>query len=60
MNDQMERIMNLKQRESAKNDEFNTLVQKEVKVCEKHGGKYFWGTQHEEESNLELVIACQT
>ena len=54
IDDQMERIMNLKQSESAKNDDFINLVQKEVKVLEKHGGKFLWGTHHEEESKQKL------
>ena len=44
IDDQMERIINLKQSESTKNDDFINLVQKEVKVLEKHGGKFLWGS----------------
>ena len=39
--DQMERIIKLKQGEST-NEDFLKQVQKELKVYEKHGGDFLW------------------
>ena len=42
IDDQMERIMNLKQKDSS-NEDFVKTVSKELKVYEKHGGDFLWG-----------------
>ena len=43
IDDQMERIMKLKQGD-ATNEDFIKLVSKELKIYEKHGGDFLWGT----------------
>jgi hypothetical protein len=46
IDDQMERIMKLKQGEST-NEDFLKQVVKELKVYEKHGGDFLWGSAQE-------------
>ena len=46
IDDQMERIMRLKQGEST-NEDFLKQVMKELKVYEKHGGDFLWGSAQE-------------
>jgi hypothetical protein len=46
IDDQMERIMKLKQGEST-NEDFLKQVMKELKVYEKHGGDFLWGSAQE-------------
>jgi len=48
IDDQMERIMRLKQGEST-NKDFLKQVVKELKVYEKHGGDFLWGNTQETE-----------
>ena len=48
INDHMESIMKLKQGSSTNND-FLKHVQKELKVCEKHGGDFLWGDAQDTE-----------
>ena len=48
IDDQMERIMRLKQGEST-NEDFLKQVVKELKVYEKHGGDFLWGNAQDSE-----------
>eukprot|EP00557_Chaetoceros_sp_GSL56_P002970 CAMPEP_0176488714 /NCGR_PEP_ID=MMETSP0200_2-20121128/6868_1 /TAXON_ID=947934 /ORGANISM="Chaetoceros sp., Strain GSL56" /LENGTH=957 /DNA_ID=CAMNT_0017885739 /DNA_START=340 /DNA_END=3216 /DNA_ORIENTATION=- len=48
IDDQMQRIMNLRQGE-ATNEEFIKTVTKELKVYEKHGGDFLWGTKQKDD-----------
>jgi hypothetical protein len=48
IDDQMERIMRLKQGEST-NEDFLKQVIKELKVYEKHGGDFLWGNAQDSE-----------
>ena len=48
IDDQMERIMRLKQGEST-NEDFLKQVIKELKVYEKHGGDFLWGNVQDSE-----------
>jgi hypothetical protein len=48
IDDQMERIMRLKQGEST-NEDFLKQMVKELKVYEKHGGDFLWGTTQDTE-----------
>ena len=43
IDDQMERIMKLKQDTVMTNEDFLKTVMKEIKVYEKHGGDFLWG-----------------
>ena len=54
MEEQMERILKLKQSENVPNEDFIKLVQKEIKVYEKHGGRFMWGDRQDEELNKAL------
>ena len=56
IDDQMERIMKMKQGDSS-NEDFIKLVQKEIKVYEKHGGDFLWGTTQKEAMKLEMEAA---
>jgi hypothetical protein len=49
IDDQMERIMRLKQGETTTNEDFVKQVMKEVKVFEKHGGLFLWGPAQDED-----------
>ena len=51
LDDQNERIAKLRQKESMGNEVFIKLIQKELKVLEKHGGSYLWGTDQEKEKD---------
>ena len=53
IDDQMERIMNLKQNESS-NEDFVKTVSKELKVYEKHGGDFLWGLEQIDGLNERL------
>ena len=48
MDDQLERIMKLRQG-STSNEDFIKLIQKELKLFEKHGGSFLWGKTQEEQ-----------
>ena len=52
--EQMERIVKLKQGENVSNENFIKLEQKEVKVYEKHGGKFMWGDRQQDEFGTAL------
>ena len=43
LDDQMERIMKMKQGGETTNKDFLKTVTKEIKVYEKHGGNFLWG-----------------
>ena len=53
IDDQMERIMRLKQGDTS-NEDFLKMCQKELKIYEKHGGDFLWGTA-QKEALIELV-----
>jgi hypothetical protein len=53
IDDQMQRIMNLRQGDST-NEEFVKLLVKELKVYEKHGGDFLWGEKQEEDLEKAL------
>ena len=53
IDDQMERIMRLKQGDTT-NDDFVKMCQKELKIYEKHGGDFLWGTV-QKEALVDLV-----
>jgi hypothetical protein len=55
LNDQMERIMTLRQGEES-NTEFIKLITKELKVYEKHGGDFLWGKPMIDELDKKLSI----
>jgi hypothetical protein len=56
IDDQMERIMRLKQGEST-NEDFLKQVMKELKVYEKHGGDFLWGKAQETELDDRVLNA---
>jgi hypothetical protein len=56
IDDQMERIMKLKQGEST-NEDFLKQAVKELKVHEKHGGNFLWGNTQETELNVRVADA---
>ena len=56
IDDQMERIMKMKQGDS-NNEDFINLVQKEIKLYEKHGGDFLWGTTQKEALNVDMEAA---
>jgi hypothetical protein len=43
IDDQMERIITMKQKNTDNNEAFINLVTKEIKVYERHGGDFLWG-----------------
>ena len=53
IDDQMERIMRLKQGDTS-NEDFLKMCQKELKIYEKHGGDFLWGTA-QKEALVELI-----
>ena len=55
INDQMERIMKLKQGEST-NEDFLKQVQKDLKVDEKNGGDFLWG--YAQDLFLLSLVTC--
>ena len=44
MDDQMERIARIKQGENTTNEDFLKQALKQIKVYEKHGGRFLWGS----------------
>ena len=56
LDDQMERIMSLRQGEES-NAEFIKLLTKEMKVYEKHGGDFLWGKPMNDELDEKLSDA---
>ena len=56
LDDQMERIMKLKQGGETSNEDFLKTVTKEVKVYEKHGGNFLWGPTQEEQLAERVAI----
>jgi hypothetical protein len=54
VDDQMQRIMNMRQGTDSTNEEFVKLLIKELKVYEKHGGDFLWGEK--QESDLDEVL----
>ena len=56
LDDQMERIMLLRQGEES-NADFIRLVTKELKVYEKHGGDFLWGQPMNDELDFKLKAA---
>ena len=55
LDDQNERIAKLRQKDSMDNEAFVKLMQKEVKIYEKHGGVYLWGKEQEDEVTLMMT-----
>ena len=47
MEDQMIRIAGIKQKDDESNEDFVKLMEKEIKLYEKHGGKYLWCNKHD-------------
>eukprot|EP00557_Chaetoceros_sp_GSL56_P004583 CAMPEP_0176503500 /NCGR_PEP_ID=MMETSP0200_2-20121128/15397_1 /TAXON_ID=947934 /ORGANISM="Chaetoceros sp., Strain GSL56" /LENGTH=435 /DNA_ID=CAMNT_0017902797 /DNA_START=426 /DNA_END=1731 /DNA_ORIENTATION=- len=58
IDDQMHRIMNLRQGDST-NEEFVKLVAKELKVYEKHGGEFLWGMKQRKDVETRLKDALE-
>jgi len=63
MDDQMERIMRMKQGEHTTNEDFLKQALKEIKVYEKDEGRFLWGSSQEkllaeelEKAKVEYVI----
>ena len=54
LDDQMERIMGMKQTPEMGNEDFIKVMEKELKVFEKHGGRFLWGK--EEDSLLKKSV----
>ena len=54
LDDQLERIIKLRQG-SASNEDFIKIVQKEVKIFEKHGGALLWGQKQEEQLKAQIT-----
>ena len=57
LDDQMERIMKLKQGGETTNEDFLKTVVKEIKVYEKHGGHFLWGPTQEDQLAEKIAIA---
>lgn len=58
IDDQMHRIMNLRQGETT-NEEFVKLVSKELKVYEKHGGDFLWGKKQKKDLEERLKASLE-
>ena len=56
LDDQMERIMKLKQGAETTNEDFLKTVAKEIKVYEKHGGHFLWGPAQEDQLAERIAI----
>ena len=57
MDDQMEIIVRMKQGENTTNEDFLKQALKEIKVYEKHGGSFLWGSSQEKLLAEELEKA---
>ena len=53
LDDQLERIIKLRQG-SQDNEDFLKLVKKEIKIYEKHGGRFLWGKTQEDSLDASL------
>jgi len=67
MDDQMERIVRMKQGENTTDEDFLKQALKEIKVYEKHGGTFLWGSSQEkllaeelEKAKVEYAIEQET
>src|SRR5210317_1268682 len=49
MHDQLKRIMDMRQKENESNEDFVKNVMREIKVYNRHGGKFLWGTTQDKE-----------
>src|SRR6056300_1048521 len=49
MHDQLKRIMDMRQKENESNEDFVKNVMREIKVYNRHGGKFLWGTSQDKE-----------
>ena len=56
LDDQMERIMKLKQGSETTNEDFLKTMTKEIKVYEKHGGNFLWGPSQEEQLAERIAV----
>lgn len=54
LDDQMEKIMRMRQKETETNEDFIKSMTREMKVFKKHGGKALWGADIEEELEDQL------
>ena len=45
LDDQMERIMNLRQKATTSNEDFLKQLNREIKIYEKYGGKFLWSVE---------------
>ena len=59
IDDQMERIMSMRQGTST-NDDFVKDLQKELKVFEKHGGDFLWGNHQKKSFEARKTVAVNT
>src|SRR5210317_2122108 len=49
MHDQLKRIMDMRQKENESNEDFVKNVMREIKVYNRHGGNFLWGTTQDKE-----------
>ena len=59
LDDQLERIMSLRQNESRSNEDFIKMVKKEVDIFEKHGGIFLWTANEEKKLKKQLEDVVQ-
>ena len=54
LDDQLERIMSMRQKESTSNEDFIKMVKRELDILEKHGGTLLWANN--EKNKLEEML----
>jgi hypothetical protein len=54
LNEQMGKIMFLRQKPSDMNEDFIKMVKTEIKVFEKHGGDFMWSEAREKQLASEV------
>ena len=54
LDDQLERVMTMRQSERMNNDDFINLMKKEVDIYEKHGGRFLWADKEDKEVETRL------
>ena len=54
LDDQLERIMTMRQNDSTSNEDFIKMIKKEVDIFEKHGGTFLWTENEEKKLTRQL------
>ena len=48
LDDQLEKIISMRQKESTSNEDFIKMVKRELDILEKHGGTFLWANNEED------------